>query len=192
MADGTGRDWARVAVEMLDPANPPDASGFRPTRGEFATYWKKGRIERETRAHLGRCWFARNDAGKLAGYITLFADRLTVESPLLAGEGVQYHTFPAVKIGLLAVDKRAKGLGTALVKWAFAYMASELSQRLGIRFATVDALHDPDSDYDTAPFYSRFGFTFTDGEGRRVPGQAFRAMYFDLKPILDALAETQH
>ena len=53
---------------------------------------------------------------------------------------------------------------------------------------TVDALYDPDSDYDTAGFYSRFGFTFADCEGRRVEGQPFRAMYFDLKPILDALA----
>ena len=53
---------------------------------------------------------------------------------------------------------------------------------------TVHARYDPDSDYDTAGFYSRFGFTFADGEGRRVEGQPFRAMYFDLKPILDALA----
>lgn len=52
----------------------------------------------------------------------------------------------------------------------------------------MDALYDPDSNYDTAPFYSRFGFTFADGEGRRVERQPFRAMFFDLKPILDALA----
>jgi hypothetical protein len=28
---------------------------------------------------------------------------------------------------------------------------------------------------------------FADGEGRRVEGQPFRTMYFDLKPILDAI-----
>ena len=66
--------------------------------------------------------------------------------------------------------------------------ASELSPRVGVRFVTVDALHDPDSIYDTAGFYARFGFAFADGEGRRVPGQPFRAMYYDLKPILDAIA----
>ena len=46
-----------------------------------------------------------------------------------------------------------------------------------------------DSCRDTAGFYARFGFTFADGTGQRVPGQPFREMYFDLKPILAALAE---
>ena len=178
-----------VAVERLNPHSPPDATGFRPKRAEFATYWKRGRIARESGAHLGQCWFGRKDDGRLAGYITLLADRIAFEHPLLSAESVKYRTFPAVKIGLLAVDERAKGLGTALVRWAFRYVAGEVCPRLGARFVTVDALYDPDSDYDTAGFYARFGFTFSDGKGRRVEGQPFRAMYFDLKPILDALAE---
>lgn len=178
-----------AAVEKLDPLTPPDAAGFRPKRAEFATYWKRGRIARESNAHLGQCWFARKDDGRLAGYITLLADRIAFEHPLLTAESVKYRTFPAVKIGLLAVDERAKGLGTALVQWAFRYVAGEVCPRLGVRFVTVDALYDPDSDYDTSGFYARFGFTFSDGAGRRTEGQPFRAMYFDLKPILDALAE---
>jgi hypothetical protein len=40
----------------------------------------------------------------LAGYITLLADKLQVENPILVEEGVKYQTFPAIKIGLLAVD----------------------------------------------------------------------------------------
>ena len=178
-----------AAVEKLDSLSPPDATGFRPKRAEFATYWKRGRIAREAKAHLGQCWFARKDDGRLAGYVTLLADRIAFEHPHLTAEGVKYRTFPAVKIGLLAVDERAKGLGTAFVQWAFRYVAGELCPRLGVRFVTVDALYDPDSDYDTSGFYARFGFTFSDGEGRRIEGQPFRAMYFDLKPILDALAE---
>jgi len=188
MADGEARDWSKVQVEKLDLHAPPDPTGFRPVRGEFATYWKKGRIAREVVAHVGNCWFARNDAGRLAGYITLFADCLSVQRPLLESENVQYRTFPAVKIGLLAVDNRAKGLGTVLMHWVFRYVAGELSPLLAVRFVTVDALYDPDSDYDTSGFYEHFGFTFADGEGKRVEGQPFRTMYFDLKPILDALS----
>jgi GNAT superfamily N-acetyltransferase len=176
-----------LAVEKLDVLNPPDAAGFRPKRAEFATYWKRGRIGREQAAHLAECWYCTKADGRLAGYITLLADRLAVEAPLLAGENVKYRTFPAVKIGLLAVDDRSKGFGSGLVRWAFAYVVSEISPRLGVRFMTVDALYDPDSNYDTADFYARFGFTFADGEGRRVEGQPFRAMYFDLKPILDEM-----
>ncbi len=177
-----------LVVEKLDALNPPDAGGFRPKRPEFATYWKRGRVGREQAAHLGECWYCTKEDGRLAGYITLLADRLAVEAPLLAGESVRYRTFPAVKIGLLAVDERSKGFGTAMVRWAFAYVAGEICPRVGVRFMTVDALYDPDSHYDTAGFYSRFGFTFADGEGRRVEGYPFRAMYFDLKPLLDGLA----
>jgi len=108
---------------------------------------------------------------------------------LLEGEDVRYRTFPAVKIGLLAVDGRTKGLGTELIRWAFRYTATDLCPRLGARFMKVDALYDPDSDYDTSEFYARFGFMFADGEGRRIEGQPFRTMYFDHKPILDALNE---
>jgi GNAT superfamily N-acetyltransferase len=176
------------AVEKFDVSRPPDAGGFRPKRPEFATYWKRGRIGREQAAHLGECWYCTKEDGRLAGYITLLTDRLAVEVPLLAGESVKYRTFPAVKIGLLAVDERCKGCGTALVHWAVAYVASEICPRVGARFMTVDALYDPDSQYDTAGFYARFGFTFIDAEGRRVEGQPFRPMYFDLKPILDELA----
>jgi GNAT superfamily N-acetyltransferase len=140
------------------------------------------------RAHLGTCWFVRNSENRLAGYITLLADCLAVERQLLEAEDVRYRTFPAVKIGLLAVDRRAKGLGTALVRWAFRYTTTELCPCLGARFITVDALYDPDSDYDTSGFYARFGFLFADEEDRRVEGHPFRTMYFDLKPILDALA----
>lgn len=176
-----------LTVEKLDVLAPPDASGFRPIRAEFATYWKRGRIRREQSAHLGECWFVRKKDGRLGGYITLLADRLAVENQLLAEESVKYRTFPAVKIGLLAVDERAKGYGSALVQWAFEYVTTAICPRLGTRFMTVDALYDPDSDYDTAGFYSRFGFTFSDGQGRQIREQPFRAMYFDLKPILDAL-----
>lgn len=187
MASGSALICSGIRVEKLDLLQVPDPSGFRPKRGEFATYWKRGRIARELRAHLGQCWFVRGEAKRLAGYITLLADSLAVERPLLEGEDVRYRTFPAVKIGLLAVDGRAKGLGTELMRWAFRYVASELCPRLGARFMKVDALYDPDSDYDTSKFYERFGFMFADGEGRRVEGQPFRTMYFDLKPILDAL-----
>jgi hypothetical protein len=43
--------------KKLDLLNQPDAAGFRPVRGEFATYWKHGRVAREVRAHVSHCWF---------------------------------------------------------------------------------------------------------------------------------------
>ncbi len=43
-----------------------------------------------------------------SGYITLLADKLKVDEQILIEEGVQYRTFPAIKIGLLAADQRTE------------------------------------------------------------------------------------
>ena len=94
------------------------------------TYWKQGRIQRESDTNICNCWILRV-GDSLVGYITLLADKLQVENPLLAVEGVKYQTFPAIKIGLLAVDRRAKGAGRYLVEWAIDYVASEIFRRWG-------------------------------------------------------------
>jgi hypothetical protein len=122
----------------------------------------------------------------LAGYITLLADKLTVQSQLLATEQVQYRTFPAVKIGLLATDKRAKGVGSCLVEWAMEYVVQTLSPAIGVRFLTVEALYDPDTGYDSSGFYQKFGFRLVNPDESLPPLHGYRTMYFDLKPLIDS------
>jgi hypothetical protein len=65
---------------------------------------------------------------------------LDLDQPILIDEGVQYQTFPAIKIGLLAADKRAKGAGRRLVEWSIEYVASEIAPSIGVRFLTVDKI----------------------------------------------------
>jgi hypothetical protein len=105
-----GVDFSQAEVEQLTPDLSTLGQGFCCVRGEFVTYWKQGRIHREVDARISQCWIIRH-GNALAGYITLLADRLEVDEQLLENEGVQYRTFPAVKIGLLAADYRAKGAG---------------------------------------------------------------------------------
>ncbi len=162
--------------------------GFRCKRGEFVTFWRRGRIERDVRAHVGRCWVITHD-GLLVGYVTLLADKLTVGDLLSASEDVPYRTLPAVKVGLLAADSRAKGAGRRLLEWALEYVATELSPAVGVRFVTVDALYDPDEPYDSSGFYLKLGFRFADPDESLPPAEPYRAMYFDLKPLIEALQE---
>jgi hypothetical protein len=110
-----GVDFSQIDIESLTPELRQLGQGFRCVRGEFVTYWKQGRIQREADAYLCQCWLVRVEDA-LAGYITLLADKLEVEDTLLIQEGVKYRTFPAVKIGLLAVDRRTKGLGVRLME----------------------------------------------------------------------------
>ena len=100
---------------------------------------------------------------------------------------MQYQTFPAIKIGLLAVDRRAKGDGKYLVEWAIDYVAAEIVPMVGVRFVTVDALYDRDIDpaYDASGFYAKLGFEFADPDKSLPPATPYRTMYYDLKPVIE-------
>jgi len=125
----------------------------------------------------------------LAGYITLLANKLQVEDPLLAKEGVEYRTFPAVKIGLLTVDRRTKGLGVRLMDWAIDYVIAEVVLIIGVRFITVGALYDADVEpaYDASGFYTKLGFEFSTPTDPLPPVNPYRSMYLDLKQLIEAL-----
>ena len=184
-----GVDFSQINIEFLTPELRQLGQGFRCVRGEFVTYWKQGRIQREADSFLCQCWIARVEEA-LAGYITLLADKLQVEDTLLIQEGVKYRTFPAVKIGLLAVDRRTKGLGVRLMEWAIDYIITEVVPIIGVRFITVDALYDFDIEpaYDASGFYEKLGFEFADPTESLPPVNPYRTMYLDLKPLIEALA----
>jgi GNAT superfamily N-acetyltransferase len=184
-----GVDFSDLPVEQLTSALAISGQGFRCLRGEFVTYWRQGRIQREIDARISQCWILRCE-DSLAGYITLLADKLEVDESILLDEGVQYRSFPAIKIGLLAVDRRAKGAGRRLVEWAVEYVAAEVSPTVGVRFMTVDALYDPDTTppYDASGFYEKFGFQFADPNEPLPPSVPYRTMYLDLKPLIDLLS----
>jgi GNAT superfamily N-acetyltransferase len=115
---------------------------------------------------------------------------LSSEDTLLLQEGVKYRTFPAVKIGLLAVDRRTKGLGVRFMEWAIDYVITEVVPIIGVRFITVDALYDFEVEpaYDASGFYEKLGFEFADPMESLPPVNPYRTMYLDLKPLMEALA----
>lgn len=184
-----GVDFSELPIKHLTSELTISGQGFRCLRGEFVTYWRQGRIQRDIDARISQCWILRCE-DSLAGYITLLTDKLELDEPILLEEGVQYQSFPAIKIGLLAVDKRAKGAGRRLVEWAVEYVAAEVSSTVGVRFMTVDALYDPDTTppYDASGFYEKFGFQFVDPNESLPSSVPYRTMYLDLKPLIDLLS----
>lgn len=174
------------SVVQWSPELAISGQGFRSLRGEFVTYWKQGKIAREVEAHICRCWIL-HDHYDLVAYITLLADKLTIEDQLLKHEGVLYRTFPAIKIGFLAADKRVKGAGKILMEWALEYIAAVLSPSVGIRFVTVDALYDADTGYDVSGYYQHIGFQYANPDEQLPPTEGYRTMFFDLKPLIDSI-----
>ena len=179
-------NFGDTVVEQMTPDLDVPGRGFRCSRREFATFWKRGRIRRECISSICQCWIVRHN-GDLAAYVTLLADKLEVENTLLEEENIRYHTFPAVKIGLLAADERANGAGTRLMEWSLWYIATQLCPRIGVRFVTVDALFDPDTGYDTSGYYRRFGFRLLAPDAQLPPTVPYRTMFADILPVVSEI-----
>ena len=178
-----GINFLECEVKEMSPDLENLGQGFKCIRNDFATYIKGRKIKMECKSLTSKCWIVEH-GDNLAGYITLMADKLTSEYSLLENEGIGYKTFPAIKIGWLAADRRAKGVGSRLLEWAIQYVTNDLVNRVGIRFITVDALFDPDTGYDISGYYERFGFEHVDIE-HTTPSGNFRTMYFDIKSVIE-------
>jgi GNAT superfamily N-acetyltransferase len=85
------------------------------------------------------------------------------------------HTYPAVKIGRLAVSGKhqGKGFGTHIISMVRKIYIHDM-QRAGCRFMTVDAYRD------ALPFYEKNKFKFLTEQDKN---DDTRIMYFDLKAI---------
>ncbi len=185
-------DSAKLEIELWNPDHINSGRGFRCDRAEFVEYWNAD-IARDVKEHVGKAWIIREN-DRLLGYITLCADaiprRRKDANDLLKSEGIPYGTLPAVKIGRLARDMEAKGVGSMLVEWALEYIARIIAPKVGVRFVTVDALFDaeiPDRVYDVSKFYERFGFQFVRPSEKLTDKTRYRSMFLDIKGLTDAL-----
>ena len=190
----TNTDFHTAFVEEWTPDNLECVRGFKCNLHEFASHFSK-RVPRDVDASLSRCWVVVEN-GHLAGFVTLMAATFVkygsddaTKLQLLLDEGVEYTTFPAIKIGLLAADSRAKGAGKRLVEWAIEYVATDLALRVGARFLVVDAAYDAHRTphYDISSFYGKFGFEFATEGAKLPPVMPYRTMYLDLKPMIESM-----
>ena len=101
---------------------------------------------------------------KIIAYMALCTDSFFIsdeEKQNIKCEKIAYSSFPALKIGKLAIDKEYVGLncGSYMIEIAFA-IAGKFNDELGVacRFLTVDA--DVRFDKNTPNFYLQNGFVF--------------------------------
>ena len=81
-------------------------------------------------------------------------------------------TYPAVKIGRLAVSKKHAGLGIGRLIIGTVINMYLVNQQAGCRFVTVDAYRN------ATPFYEKNGFKYLTNKDEK---EDTRAMYLDLK-----------
>lgn len=114
----------------------------------------KTKLGQQSKKSLTRGYVFATPQGRIAGYFTLSASRITL-SVIPDGHGsLAKMPLPTTLIGRLAVDQsfRGQGLGAALLVHALK-IAVEMSETIGSAAIEVDA-----KDEASRSFYAKYGF----------------------------------
>ena len=103
-------------------------------------------------------------SGKILAYMSLVADSVQLsksEKELEELGLIPFSTFPALKIGKLAVDNEAKsmyrGIGSLMIRLARGFAYNLNNDGIACRYLTIDA--DVENSPNVTEFYEKNGFT---------------------------------
>lgn len=114
------------------------------------------RAGQQQRQGFSKTYVAVGEDGAVRGYVTLSAGQIQC-AVLPMGHRLPRHPAPVLRVGRLAVDRRAHGLGVGKDLLAFALkLALEFSERVGIYAVVVDA-----KDERAAAYYRGLAFVST-------------------------------
>jgi GNAT superfamily N-acetyltransferase len=134
--------------------------GFDCEEPDLTNYLTDGTAANEELAAFSRCYVVLTDAEEFVGYFNVLADSIRLrgkERP----DGIHYSTVPAVKLGRMGVDKsqKKKGVGYWILDYVVG-LARELSDQIGVRYVTLDALRKE----NLPAWYANYGFVQNLGE----------------------------
>ena len=127
------------------------------------------------------------DEEQIISYFSLLNDKITHEEltnrkwkrfQAIFPPGKSYKSYPALKIGRMAVNEAAKGqgIGSKMLEYIKELFIKETHS--GCRYITVDAYSA------SVKFYEKNGFEFLTDEDK---DKETRLMYFDLKPFIEGI-----
>lgn len=133
------------------------------------------------------------DKDKTIAFFSIFNDSLKVEeidfasknrfkkfiSNLVSHPKRHLESFPALKIGRLAVCKEEKGYGRTIIEWVINY-AINCNENSACKFITVDAYAE------SLGFYEKMNFLYISDNDIN---EDTRQMYLDLTPYLNTIDE---
>lgn len=125
-------------------------------------------LERDAKRHhaenASKTYVGVNSKGRVVAYISLSCGLIDLGKPPDGLQGYIYKSYPAVRIGKLAVETpyREHGLGKRLVNLAIAIVTEKIMPNVGCRFLIVD------SHTSAVEFYRKRGFVLLDTEENRA------------------------
>lgn len=146
-----------------------DLTGFRCSDDDLDEFIRfDALLQREDR--LNQTYICKYQ-GNIIAFFTVSADSIKINDKDKKRIGVNYPAFPAVKIGRLAVheDYKRMNVGSTLIMYTVG-LALDLSEKVGVRFISVDAYHGIEEFYE-----KNFFVELAECEDKHV------AMYTDLE-----------
>lgn len=137
---------------------------------------------------LATTYIIENDI-KVKAYFNIFNDSLRMEEVVFPSKSQKKRfprdllhskrslaTYPAIKIGRLAVCENEKGYGKLIIQWIIQF-AIDLNKQVGCKFITVDAYSA------STGFYEKQGFDYFNDKDI---ADKTRHMYLDIAPYVNA------
>ena len=157
---------------------------FRSGQEDLDLFFHRHAASNQFAEHIGITYVAVDDAGKILGFATLAGATIAAESfSSTRKRRLPRYPLPALRLARLAVslDARGKGIGTFLVRYAFA-QALDQASRVGCIGVIVDA--KPDAVH----FYERLGFESQEVvEGQLASHPATTPMFLHIATIRAAI-----
>lgn len=143
----------KAPYRLVALAREHDRTAFNSVSDPLNRYLKE-QVTQDIKRRVTACFVALDDDQRIAGYYTLAAASLALDS-LPAGvrkKLPRYPTVPAIRMGRLAVDQafRGQGLGGAL-------LADALARAAGAEIAAYALVVDA-KDEAAVSFYQHHGF----------------------------------
>jgi GNAT superfamily N-acetyltransferase len=140
------------AIQPLGPRH--DRQAFACGEPSLDGYLQR-QASQDVKRDLAACYvLTERGQTTIQGYYTLSAASVELRDlpPDLAKKAGRYPLIPAILLGRLAVDQRARGQGFGAVLLADA-LRRALRTGVGVKLVVVDALHEA-----AAAFYQHYGF----------------------------------
>lgn len=156
---------------------------FRSGDGDLDRFFHKFAGQNQFKHYVGVTYVAV-DKGRILGFATVAAGHVEIDQiPVVTRKALPRYPLPVLRLGRLAVDLSAQGLGLGRALLRFVL---QLSVRMADDYGCVGVLVD--AKPDAVDFYAKYGFIpveLLEGQSEARPQPT--AMFRSIRAIRDAL-----
>ncbi len=143
-----------MAIRVRQLRASDDRSAFRSGHPDLDLFFARYAGQNQFKLHIGTTYVAVDDAGSVAGYVTIASCSIEVaQAPKKLVRRLPSYPIPALRLARMAVadGQQRSGVGAVLMRAVFV-VARDQARKSGCAFVVVDAKPGAET------YYERWGF----------------------------------